>query len=39
VQGTAEGEPFNREQLDEMLDLAAAGIRELVDAQIRATMP
>jgi ribonuclease PH len=39
VQGTAEGEPYNREQLDEMLDLAAAGIRELVDAQIRATMP
>ncbi|MFP5332052.1 MAG: ribonuclease PH [Acidimicrobiia bacterium] len=39
VQGTAEGEPFNRDQLDQMLDLAAAGIRELVDAQIRATRP
>lgn len=39
VQGTAEQEPFTREQLDEMLDLAAAGIRELVDAQIRATRP
>jgi ribonuclease PH len=39
VQGTAEGEPFEREQLDAMLDLAATGIRELVDAQIRATRP
>lgn len=39
VQGTAEGEPFNRDQLDQMLDLAAVGIRELVDAQIRATRP
>jgi ribonuclease PH len=39
VQGTAEGEPFDRSQLDAMLDLAAAGIRELVDAQIRATRP
>jgi len=39
VQGTAEQKPFTREELDQMLDLAAAGIRELVDAQIRATMP
>jgi ribonuclease PH len=39
VQGTAEGAPFDRTQLDEMLDLAAAGIRELVDAQIRAATP
>lgn len=39
VQGTAEGAPFDRAQLDEMLDLAAAGIRELVDAQIRTTTP
>ena len=39
VQGTAEGDPFDREQLDAMLDLAASGIRELVDAQIRATRP
>jgi ribonuclease PH len=39
VQGTAEGEPFDRAQLDAMLDLAETGIRELVDAQISATRP
>jgi ribonuclease PH len=33
VQGTAEGDPFRREELDELLDLATAGIRELVAAQ------
>lgn len=33
VQGTAEGEPFSRDQLDELLDLAAGGIAELVDIQ------
>jgi ribonuclease PH len=33
VQGTAEGMPFAREQLDGMLDLASAGISELVAAQ------
>jgi ribonuclease PH len=33
VQGTAEGEPFVRKQLDEMLDLATAGIETLVRAQ------
>ena len=33
VQGTAEGEPFDRGQLDRMLDLAAKGISELVDDQ------
>ena len=33
VQGTAEGEPFSREQLAAMLDLAGKGIRELVAAQ------
>ena len=33
VQGTAEGEPFDRGQLDRMLDLAAKGIAELVDDQ------
>jgi ribonuclease PH len=37
VQGTAEGAPFDRADLDKMLDLAAAGIRELVEMQIRAT--
>ncbi len=33
VQGTAEGMPFTRERLDEMLDLAAAGIKQLLSAQ------
>jgi ribonuclease PH len=33
VQGTAEGAPFSRAQLDAMVDLAAAGIRELISAQ------
>ena len=33
VQGTAEGEPFTREQMDRLVDLAAAGIARLVAAQ------
>jgi ribonuclease PH len=33
VQGTAEGAPFAREELDGMLDLAAAGINELITKQ------
>jgi len=33
VQGTAEGEPFSRQMLDSMLDLAEAGIRELFSMQ------
>lgn len=37
VQGTAEGVPFTRAELDTMLDLAAGGIAELVDVQRRAT--
>jgi ribonuclease PH len=37
VQGTAEGAPFTREELDGMLDLAAGGIAELVEAQKAAT--
>ena len=36
IQGTAEGEPFDREAMDAMLDLAAAGIRELVAKQAAA---
>ena len=36
VQGTAEGEPFTRAQLDRMLDVAGAGIAELVDLQRQA---
>jgi ribonuclease PH len=33
VQGTAEGEPFAREQLDELLDLAAGGVAQLTKVQ------
>jgi ribonuclease PH len=33
VQGTAEGETFSRDELNAMLDLAAGGIRQLIDAQ------
>jgi len=33
VQGTAEGEPFERGELDRLLDLAAGGIRTLVEVQ------
>ena len=33
VQGTAEGAPFSRKELDAMLDLAESGIRQLVAAQ------
>ena len=33
VQGTAEGEPFTREQLHAMLELADQGIRDLIAAQ------
>ena len=33
VQGTAEGEPFSREQMNSLIDLAERGIRELLTAQ------
>jgi ribonuclease PH len=33
VQGTAEGAPFTRPELDAMVDLAAAGISQLIAAQ------
>jgi ribonuclease PH len=36
VQGTAEGAPFTREDLNELLDLATVGIDELHDMQRRA---
>lgn len=36
VQGTAEGAPFTRDELDQMLDLAHAGIEELVEVQKQA---
>ncbi len=33
VQGTAEGAPFSKKEMDTLLDLAAAGIGELIAAQ------
>jgi len=36
VQGTAEGEPFSRAQMDRLLDLAQLGITELCAAQAKA---
>jgi ribonuclease PH len=33
VQGTAEGMPFSRSELDDLLELAAGGIREIMDLQ------
>ena len=39
VQGTAEGTPFSREDLEAMLDLAKSGIDQLVDAQRQAAAP
>ena len=33
VQGTAEGSPFSRSSLDDMLDLAAAGVARLTELQ------
>jgi len=39
VQGTAERAPFSRDELDELLDLAAVGIGELHELQRRAVAP
>lgn len=36
VQGTAEGHPFSRDELNALLDLAAKGITELADLQVEA---
>lgn len=36
VQGTAEGEPFNRSQLDQLTQLAEAGIGDLITLQRKA---
>ena len=33
IQGTAEGEPFTRDQMGRLVDLAEAGIRQLIAAQ------
>jgi ribonuclease PH len=35
IQGTAEGTPFSREQMNRLLDLAEVGIKELITAQRR----
>jgi ribonuclease PH len=41
IQGTAEGEPFTRVQMSALVDLAEAGIGELIARQkaVIATMP
>jgi ribonuclease PH len=39
VQGTAEGEPFAREELDKLLALAGRGIAELIAQQRKALAP
>jgi len=39
VQGTAEGAPFTREELNALLDTAAKGIDELMDLQRQAVAP
>ncbi|EGV31244.1 Ribonuclease PH [Thiorhodococcus drewsii AZ1] len=36
VQGTAEGQPFSRAELDALLEIGAAGIREIQTAQLAA---
>ena len=38
VQATAEREPFTRDELDELLELAAGGIDELAAAQREAAL-
>jgi ribonuclease PH len=38
VQGTAEGAPFDRAELDALLDLATAGCRELASHQVKALL-
>ena len=35
VQGTAEGEPFSRKEMDELLDMAYKGIKQITAAQKR----
>jgi ribonuclease PH len=33
IQGTAEGVPFSRDEMNKLLDLAQAGIRTLIEKQ------
>ena len=37
IQGSAEGAPFSRDQLNRMTDLAEKGVKELMLAQKKAT--
>lgn len=37
IQATAEKEPFSREMMDRMIDLAQSGIEEIIAEQLRAT--
>ncbi len=39
VQGTAEGKPFSRAELDVLLELGTAGCRELTEIQKKALLP
>jgi ribonuclease PH len=39
VQGTAEGDPFDRSSMDSMLDLAQTGIRQLAEIQRQVLKP
>ncbi len=39
VQGTAEGKPFSRAELDVLLDLGALGCLELTEIQKQAMLP
>jgi ribonuclease PH len=36
LQGTAEGAPFSRQQLNSLLDLAEPGLKQLMAAQLKA---
>lgn len=37
IQGTAEGKPFSRQEMDQLLQLAEKGIRELIELQTKTT--
>jgi ribonuclease PH len=39
IQGTAEGQTFSREELNQLLDLADQGIRTLIGLQQTALLP
>ncbi|WP_338862751.1 ribonuclease PH [Mycetohabitans rhizoxinica] len=39
VQGTAEGEPFSRDEMNALLDLAESGITRLIELQKKALQP